>query len=105
MGNAHLAVSVGMAAASQEAWPEAGQGRFDAQRKSRGGTPTGERVPQDAQPHPMMRTVGYASVGVPLPFLVFVLAGWAERSEPHGREAIHSVGTVLCALCPRCGGA
>src|SRR5271156_4291584 len=52
VGNAHLAVSVGMAAASQEAWPEAGQGRFDAQRKSRGGTPTGERIPQDALPHP-----------------------------------------------------
>jgi len=41
-----------VAASSQEAWPEAGQGRFDAHRKSRGGTPTGERAPPSTLPHP-----------------------------------------------------
>jgi hypothetical protein len=38
-------------------------------KKSRGGTPTGERAPQSTLPHLVtMRIVGYASVGVPLPF-------------------------------------
>src|SRR3984885_7273837 len=69
VGNAHLAKlsavpAVRMSflnpvsscvAASQEAWPEAARGRFDAPRKSRGGTPTGERAPQKRAPHPMMR--------------------------------------------------
>jgi hypothetical protein len=52
VGNAHLATGVELAAASQEAWPEAGRERSDAPRKSRGGTPTGERAPLSTLPRP-----------------------------------------------------
>jgi len=38
-------------------------------RKCRGGTPIGERAPLSARPHPLMRRLDYAPVGVPLPFV------------------------------------
>ena len=52
VGNAHLAIGVELAAASQEAWPEAGRRCSDISRKSRGGTTTGERAPLSTLPHP-----------------------------------------------------
>jgi hypothetical protein len=84
------------AAASQEAWPEAGRGCSDISRK----TPSVERRQASAPaaegrrkpiqpwraPHPLVRTVKSASVGVPLPsfsFVVSISVGWVERSETH----------------------
>ena len=46
-GNARLANA--FAAASQEAWPGAERNGREPASKSRGGTPTGERVPLDAR--------------------------------------------------------
>ena len=44
--------------------------------KSRGGTPTGERVPLDARRARMARRLDHALVGVPPSFFVCYFVGW-----------------------------
>src|ERR1700677_4011552 len=56
-------------AESQEAWPELSLGMISPSCESRGGTPTGERVPQDARRIRWCGGCGPAFVGGPLPFL------------------------------------
>ena len=75
-------------AASQEAWPGAERKGREPPGKSRGGTPTGERVPLDAR---RIRGCGqghHASAGVPLPF--FCSPDGAERNPGSEFELLRS---------------
>jgi hypothetical protein len=58
---------------------------FGRCRKCRGGTPSGERATLRARRAPPGTEVGYASVGVPLPFFV-CRVGRAKRNPPQAVE-------------------
>jgi hypothetical protein len=73
-------LQIGALTASQEAWPEVAAGDAISPSENRGGTPTGERIPQDARPCQLHGRLLQASVGVPLPFF-FLTRRHCERSE------------------------
>src|ERR1700731_2393905 len=75
---------IGALAASQETWPEVARHGRKPVRQNRGGTPTGERIPQDARPCQLHGRLEQASAGVPLPF--FFVARM-KRSEIREQRA------------------
>jgi hypothetical protein len=92
---------IGALATSQETWPEVARDGRKPVRQNRGGTPTGERIPQDARPCQLHGRLEQASVGVPLPFLssvgslllLLVIAGFdpaihadTKRGQTFGRS-------------------
>ncbi len=82
---------IGALAASQEAWPEVARYGRKPVSQNRGGTPTGERIPQRVRGRASC-TAGWtkASVGVPLPFFLSLLS-FVLRSVIAGLEpAIHA---------------
>ncbi len=61
--------------------------------KNRGGTPTGERVPQDARRARMARRFDYTSAGVPPSFFVCLMAhAGAHKGRPYDKPPLRRGG-------------
>jgi hypothetical protein len=65
-------LQIGVLATSQETWPEVARSGRKPASQSRGGTPTGERIPKGARPCQLHGRLKQASAGVPRPFFFFV---------------------------------